>query len=163
MTKSIPLSRGLTTIVDDQDYEKLSKYKWSAQPMRKKGIGWYAVRTAKDSCGKYITVRMHRAILNMPLGATTDHKNGDGLDNRRANLRVCNSIQNACNREKSRNTSSRFKGVTWDKLRQKWAAQVVRKGKKHFLGRFIDECQAAQAYNEYVSTHYGEFARLNDL
>jgi hypothetical protein len=97
-----------------------------------------------------------------PKGKDTDHINGDTLDNRRCNLRVCSHQQNISNRKKQRNpTTSQYKGVHLDKARGKWHAKLRSHGRMVHIGYFTSEEDAAQAYNEAARKHFGEFARLN--
>lgn len=154
--KKIPLTMGKYALVDDEDYEELSKYKWHYHD------AGYATRSIylgkRDGKYKYKKIFMHRQILNNP--KQTDHANGDGLDNRRSNLRVCDYTDNMRNRRKSANKSSKFKGVLWDKRAGKWRSRIGLAKDKH-IGYFNDEKEAAIAYNEAAKEHFGEFARLN--
>ena len=103
--KYIPLTQGKLAIVDDEDFEWLSQWKWHFN--RKK----YAARTINHSGKLY----MHQVILNTPKGMLSDHRNGNGLDNRRKNLRACNVQQNKANSRLPKNNTSGFKGVYWEK------------------------------------------------
>ncbi len=105
------------------------------------------------------TVRLHDLL--MPGAPMVDHINGDKLDNRRRNLRICGPHENNANRASVSGTSSRFKGVTWDKSREKWMAAIAAYGKSKTLGRFDSEEEAARAYDSAAKAAYGEFARLN--
>jgi hypothetical protein len=154
MAKQIPLTRGYTTIVDDEDFDELSKYKWHCSSYG------YAIRIIRIGL-KRKTIWMHRLIVGTPDGMDTDHINGNRLDNRRTNLRVCTTTQNVRNATKRENTSSRFKGVYWCKRVSKWMARVSLNSKGIYLGYFDDEIDAAKAYNEAAQKHYGEFAKLN--
>lgn len=111
--------------------------------------------------------RMHRFLLNAPANKQVDHINGDKLDNRRDNLRLCSATQNAHNRGKYVGKSV-FKGVTWqkrtyDESRGYWKAQIIVDGKVIYLGSYPTDRDAAAAYNDAATKHFGEFARLNDL
>jgi hypothetical protein len=91
-----------------------------------------------------------------------DHVNGDGLDNRRSNLRVCTHAENARNQSsRTRMSTSRFRGVVWAKDRRKWRAMIGDNGRTVHLGNFTDEIEAAQAYDRAAREMYGAFARLN--
>ena len=92
-----------------------------------------------------------------------DHINGDGMDNRIENLRECSMMENQWNKSAERNSTSKYKGVSWCKLRYKWYCNANLYGKTKFLGRFDREEDAAIAYNNYVSAHHGEFFRPNIL
>jgi hypothetical protein len=110
---------------------------------------------------------MHKVIMGMPpRGLVVDHRNGDGLDNRRSNLRFSTRAGNARNRRhhrswRGRECASRFKGITWDKEARKWCAAIYVDGKRKNLGRFHSEMEAAKAYDRAALAEFGEFARLN--
>lgn len=148
----IPLTKGQVAIVDKEDYEWLSQYKWHAV---NNGEKFYAYR-----CRNKRSLSMHRAIMNEPKGMLVDHKDGNGLNNRRNNLRVCTTSQNHQNRRRTFG-SSRYKGVHWNKKGKKWAAAITDKGKYKFLGHFDDEAEAAKAYDRKAKELFGEFAYLN--
>ena len=154
----IPLTRGEVAIVDDTDAAFLNQWKWS---LSDSGKGYYAYRQDVRG-GRQIQVFMHR-LLTGAHGSRepiVDHKNGNGLDNRRENLRICNAFQNAWNMRKHRGTS-RFKGVCFDKHKRRWAAAIKCYGVQHHLGRFKSEESAALAYDEAARKLHGAFARLN--
>lgn len=107
---------------------------------------------------------LHRAIFGDEInGLVVDHKNGNKLDNRRNNLRACTHQQNICNQKLRADSTSGFKGVSWDKKRQKWRAYIRLHGKHKSVGRYADKLEAAAAYNREAKRVYGEFARLNEL
>ncbi len=145
----IPLTRGLQAIVDAEDYEWLSQYKWHANPSKRNGT-IYAARSVGHS-----SVLMHRMIMRPPKGKVVDHINGNGLDNRRCNLRICNRQENARNRRKHVGGKSRFIGVY--PRGKKWGAFV---GHQH-VGVFEDEVEAAKARDRRALAMYGEHAWLN--
>ena len=140
--REIPLTRGKVALVGDTDYLELSKYKWYA---KKAGNIFYAVRNSPTVGGKRCQIRMHAAIAGIPpKGMETDHINGNGLDNRRENLRVVTTRENQQNRHMKK--SSRFPGVSWEEWRQKWKAQIAVNRKNHNLGRYNSEEAAARRY-----------------
>ncbi len=148
----IPLTQGYFAIVDADDYEYLSQYKWH---VKIKGNRRYAYRTQGGKC-----IAMHRQILNAPPGMHCDHINHDGLDNRRANLRLCTPQQNACNRKPLERTS-RYKGVFWCYEKKRWRAEIRHNGRLIHIGYFDYEADAAIAYDDYAAELFGEFAWLN--
>lgn len=156
--KEIKLTRGMVALVDDADFEYLSQFKWQAYPG---GATWYAQRTTLGPIGR--CVQMHRDVMVAPKGIPVDHIDGDGLNNQRSNLRFCTQAENMRNRRKQPGTSSVYKGVTWDRDKHLWVAQIQTRGKTYKLGRFSCEEDAARTYNEAASRLFGEFARLNQL
>lgn len=148
--KEIALTKNQVALVDDDDYERVSSAQWHTT-----GHGRWLY--ARDGAG----LLMHRIIMSPPPGAHIDHINHNGLDNRRANLRLCTREQNMGNRNKADNTSSRYKGVYWDSQRNKWRA-TIGKDNKH-LGRYKSEEEAARAYNNAANQKYGQYALLNEL
>jgi len=153
--KSIPLSQGLFAIVDDDDYERLSQFKWHAS---KEGDTWYAAR--KNPGGVPSTIKMHREILGSAVNVIVDHRDLNGLNNVRTNLRECTKSDNMCNRGANRNNTSGFKGVCWDKQTSKWLAQITKDGKRKCLGRFASAEAAHRAYCVAAEALHGEFKRV---
>lgn len=151
---TIPLTQNACAIVDPEDFGLLDEHKWwlraTSEHLR------YAAR--KEN-GKMIY--MHREILNTPAGMHTDHINGNGLDNRKSNLRICTPTQNQHNSIKWANTSSRFKGVSWKKSARKWEAYIRINKKLIHLGHYNSEIKAAEAYDDKAIEIFGEFANLN--
>ena len=151
--KTINISQNKVVMVDDCDYERLSKFKWFAIKGRHT---YYAVRNEK---GK--SVLMHREIPGLTdRKVLSDHFNGNGLDNQRRNLRKCSNRQNLMN-SVSRGGSSKHKGVVLDKRTGKWKCQIRVEGRLLHLGCFVDETEAAIKYNVAAMTHFKEYARLN--
>ena len=153
MTKTIQLTKGLLTIVDDEDYEYLIKYSWFAKKNHKK---FYAQR--RSGAKHY---QMHDEIMTPPTGFSDDHINGDSLDNRKCNLRFASQRQQCFNRKKSSNQSSIYKGVSFHIGKQKWTAQIKKDGIISCLGTFLNEEDAALAYDKKALEFFGEYARLN--
>lgn len=157
--KEIVLSNNMIALVDDADYELLKGFKWHYKPSRHTG---YAYMNIKKANGKKTTKKMHTVIMNTPAGFQIDHKDRNGLNNQRENLRVATSGQNQANIGKQeRTTSSRFKGVGWDSHRKKWNAHIKIDQVMKNLGRFEKEEDAARAYNEAARVAFGEFASFN--
>lgn len=156
MSATVPLSQGLVAVVDDEDYERVIRAgKWSAARGRST---FYARRKARQANGQRTSLRLHNFLTGWPL---VDHINGDGLDNRRANLREATNAQNMRNKGLYRNNSSGFKGVSWQKECRKWQAGIRLDGTRRHLGLFLVAEDAAAAYDEAARELHGEFARLN--
>lgn len=155
--REIPLSRGMVAIVDDEDYDLATAgNKWQAYRGRST---YYAQRHTSRADGRPGTSqRMHTLLTGWKL---VDHINRDGLDNRRSNLRPANTSQNMANSALRRDSTSGFKGVTWDGQSRKWRAQITAFGKHRTLGAFDDPVEAAQAYDAAALELFGEFARVN--
>jgi hypothetical protein len=153
--RCIKLTKDKFTIVDVEDYQKLAQHDWHL--WESGSYNQYAIRYEK---GK--SLKMHREIMNAPVGLVVDHKNGDGLDNRKENLRVVTRTQNHYNRRKTiRKTTSKYKGVHRITDRKAYCAKIRYKCKTIFLGYYKDEIEAAKAYDEAARKFFGEFARLN--
>lgn len=152
--KTINLTKGKVALVDDADFDWLAKRKWYASQCRDR---YYAYTPDRSS-----DVSMHRILLKAKPGQIVDHRNGDGLDNRRHNLRLCSKSENMQNSRKRPGTSQ-FKGVSWDSGRKKWAAFITANGKSMNLGRFKSEEDAAIAYDVAAQLFHGEFALLNGI
>jgi hypothetical protein len=160
MTKEIELDKGSIALVDDSDYEWLNQWKWHAQKDRNTH---YAARGQRHYLGKAKkTIFMHELLLDCPKGMLRDHKDNNGLNNQRKNLRVVTPSQNACNSTIRRwGKTSRFKGVYFHKNSSRWMARLGYQGKIYFIGNFYDEIQAALAYDKKAQEIFGDYARLN--
>jgi len=158
--RRIPLSRGKFAIVDPEDYSELIKYKWQAEKNRSI---FYARRKWRcRKTGKALSVSMHREIMNAPGNLVVDHINFNGLDNRKANLRIATHRQNVCHRRKlDKSSRSRHKGAYWEKGLKRWRASIQINGKRIYLGIFKEEIQAAKAYDNAAKKYHGDFAALN--
>ncbi len=153
----IPLTQGKFAKVDPDDYLWLSQFRWHCKTNPN---ATYAVRTITHA-GKSKRIFMHRLIMNTPAHLVCDHVNHDGLDNRKANIRNCTIRQNNANSRSAKNASSRYKGVSWNKTRKKFAAYIKKDGKQLNLGLFNSEIEAAHAYDAAAHKLHGEFAALN--
>lgn len=152
--KTIELTQGKFAIVDDKDFEWLSQWKWCSD---KGGKTFYAIRVVEKN--KIRTkIYMHRLILNTPRGMDTDHKNGNGLDNRRENLRVGTHGQNVMN-SLAKGGISGEKGVY--PSRNKWVAAIYLNYKKIHLGVFLTKNEAKKVYQRAALQYFGEFVRIN--
>ena len=158
--RRIPLSRGKFAIVDPEDYPRLVKYNWHAT---KFATTFYAKRNAsRHEKRKTKNVYMHRQIMNYPAGLLIDHINYNGLDNRKANLRLATRTQNSRHsRRTGKPGSSKYKGVSWYSREKKWCAKIHADGIKYPLGYFEDETAAAKAYDKAAKKYHGQFASLN--
>ena len=149
MAKEIQLTRGKVAIVDDEDFEWLSRISWHVKP------DLHTSYAAWEQNGK--SILMHHLLATKPV----DHINGNGLDNQRCNLRSATRQQNQMNRGKHQKATSKFKGVFWSKRAKKWHASIRLNKKGIHLGYFISEVEAAKAYNRAAKELFGEFARPN--
>ena len=152
--KRIPLSQGKFAIVDDEDYQEMSKHQWI---LSNKG---YAIRK-KSWDGQRKTVGLHRELVQAPDGFEIDHINGDPLDNRKQNLRVCTRQDNCYNSGKRKDNTSGYKGVSWHVREKKWRAQIKQNKKRFYLGYYSVKEEAARAYDEAAQKLHGEYARPN--
>jgi hypothetical protein len=149
--KKLELTQDEVALIDDSDYEALSKFKWTL--LKRKKLK-HAYRTNKGQ-----TVHLHRFIMGLEKGdkRQVDHINGNGLDNRRENLRVCTIRENQFNRGRNKNNTSGYKGVIWNKQAHKWQARIHIPKQKH-LGYFNEAKDAANAYKEAAKLYQGNFA-----
>jgi hypothetical protein len=153
----IKLTRNKSTIIDNEDFDLVNQYKWFGYKDHNKEK-WYVLGYKKGERKKYIY--MHRLILSAPKGILVDHRDRDGLNNQKSNLRLCNHSQNLQN-QKKRSSLKKHKGVYWCKNVNKWNAQIGINSKSYSLGYFDNEIEAARAYNNKAKELFGEFARLN--
>ena len=157
MTKQIPLSgqkgEGKFALVDDEDFDAVSVHTWNL-------FHGYAVTFGGNS--KQSKLRLHRLITgDPPSGLVVDHIDGNGLNNQKANLRFITHAQNTQNKSSHRDSTSRFKGVSWHSRRNFWVAQIQFNKIRYHLGYFTSELDAARAYNAAAIQYHGEYARLN--
>lgn len=150
MAKEIQLTQGQVALVDDEDYEALSQWKWYAH---RNYNTFYARRNISLTNGKQVMVLMHHAIIGRPNpGLKTDHKDGDGLNNQRYNIHYVTNRQNSQNKRyyNRDKPSSQYPGVSWAKHAKKWRARIQINGKYKHLGYFEEELDAAQTYENAV-------------
>lgn len=146
---------GQYAIIDTEDWERVSKYKW--YNARK-----YAAR-GENRNGKVKIYYLHHMIAGYQPGVRVDHINRNTLDNRKSNLRLCTIAQNTRNSEARINNTSGFKGVSYDKKQNKWTAQIGYNYKKIRIGRYKTALEAAKAYNKKAKELFGDFAYLNNI
>ena len=144
----IQTKRGELIVVDNALLNQMKSFSWYVN-----NVG-YAVNDSKPRKS------MHRLIMGFPKGGV-DHINGDKLDNRRKNLRLCNQSQNTANSPKRSTNKSGYKGVSWNKRYSKWEAYLTKDYKHVFLGYFDDKDKAALAYNRKAKELFGDFCKLN--
>ncbi len=133
-------------LVDDEDFDKVSQFRWRLEK------GRYAI-------GGVRSFRMHRMILSCDVGEEIDHINGNGLDNRKQNLRVVKHRQNSANRKASSSNLLGYKGVT--KAGNGWTARIRVNYKQIYIGYYNSTVAAAKAYDKAAKEHFGEYAKLN--
>jgi hypothetical protein len=153
--KEIMLTQGKVALVDDADWPLVAGRKWYANSI---GRVTYA---STHIAGR--PIHMHRLIMETPPGIVTDHRNGDGLDNRRINLRLCTTSQNLSNRRKRSCQTSRYKGVHCVLGCASWVSQITVAREVHYLGSFSSEVEAALAYDRAAIEAFGEFALTNAM
>jgi hypothetical protein len=158
--KLIKLHRkNIFTKIDDEDFEFLNRFIWSFYKKKEGNKPKYAQSYIS---GK--TIFMHQLLLPCSSrNLTIDHKDGNGLNNQKNNLRLATNQQQQANRKKGSNFSSVYKGVSWRKDTSKWVAGIKINQKRIILGQFSNEIRAAKAYNEAALKYFGEFAKLNEF
>jgi len=145
--KEIPLTQGKIALVDDEDYERLSQFKWNAANLRGH---FYAVRTVRISPNKRKNIFLHHAIMGSPpAGLESDHINGNRMDNRKENLRFVTRRQNCQNRHHGKK-SSQYPGVHWHTSNKRWCSNILIDDKQIQIGSFSNEEAAFFAYKRAV-------------
>lgn len=168
----VKLTQGLVALIDDQDAERVSRYKWHIKTQTARPGVVYAqttVRLAPGRKGKTTSLTLHRFIVEAEPGVVVDHRSGNTLDNRRENLRVTDARGNSTNVTSSKNQKrGGFKGVSWNRNAGKWEVAICAgehrlngKRKKLHLGLYDDPRAAARVYDSAAREHFGEYARLN--
>lgn len=151
--REIPLNLGLVALVDDEDYERLEHRPWYARRSDSHRENWYVQHTARKQI-----YYLHREVIGAPAGAVVDHINGNGLDNRRCNLRLCSLAENAANRDFPPSKTG-FRGVSGKHRR--FRAHISVDGRSRYLGSFPTAEEAARAFDRAARDRHGDFARLN--
>jgi len=151
--KLIPLTQGHFAIVDAADFERLNQYKWHVKKDRNK----YYAESQKN--GK--NIKMHRLITGAPEHLFVDHRDHNGLNNRRWNLRLCTRAENMHNQRPQQGGTSKYKGVFWNKRARKYVSQIGMSGNRKTIGYFDDEIEAAISYDLKAMELFGEFGYLN--
>jgi hypothetical protein len=155
--RRISLTKGKFAIVDPNDFDRLNAHRWH---VTKNGGTFYAKRNAPTR--KVTTpIYMHRYIIKPRPGMLVDHINHNGLDNRKANLRLATRAQNSRHSKKRKNTRSKYKGVSWYSREKRFVAKITTDGKTETLGYFENETDAAKAYDKAARKYHGDFACLN--
>ena len=144
-------------MIDDEDYDFLSKYSWHCT------FQGYVARRHTYTKGKSRIILMHRIIMNCPDEYLIDHKDKNPLNNQKYNLRICTKSQNAMNSKIARNNTSGFRGVKWSEHSQKWQASIRVMGKDIYLGLFKNKKEGALVYNQAAIKYFGEYAYLNEI
>lgn len=156
------LGLGKYVLVDDADFDSLNKWKWSLSGRASSKYARRGMTRRKEHITK--TILMHREILKPPKGFFTDHINGNKLDNRRCNLRICTIAENIRNRKINlKVNTSGYKGICWNKISKKWQAGIKFSNKYIYLGLFNNKEEGALAYNQAAIKYHGKFATLNKL
>lgn len=155
----IPLTQGQVALIDDEDFDIVSAYKWYAH-WKPNGRRFYAITNISRTLGRG-TLKMHRLVFGLkdPL-IHVDHIDGDGLNNCRHNLRLCTNTQNHMNLRRYANNTSGLTGVFFEKRRQKWRAEICAQRKRRFLGYFDDAESAAAAYASAAREIFGAFSPI---
>ena len=156
--KKISLTQGKFALVDDEDFDELSKYKWYAHKSFNTFYAERQVRVEQGRGNRQKPMKMHIVILGTPSGMLTDHIDGDGLNNQRINLRIATFQENCRNTRKYKNNSTGFKGVIFQD--KKYRPRIMVSGKSISLGMFEKKEDAYQAYCDACIKYHGEFANV---
>lgn len=158
MIAELPLVRGGVAIIDEADLPLVGSRAWTLSPARSPSTSYVVASTTLN--GETTVPRLHRVILGAKPGQSVDHINGNGLDNRRSNLRICTHAENMRNRRRNYNNKSGYKGVTPDR-NGRYRVNIGIDGKFIALGCYASPEEGAWAYDRAAVEHFGPFARLN--
>jgi len=156
---SKPVSEATTKVDVDVCDSLMAALNHGSRSLRLSRNGYVYFNT--DENGHRQRHYLHRWVMRAPAGLDVDHINGDRQDNRKKNLRLCSRSQNMQKAKKRSGTKSRFRGLSWDRTRQKWMVTIQADAKLTYIGRFDDEEEAARAYDAAAKRLHGEFANLN--
>jgi hypothetical protein len=160
----VGLTKGYEAIVDIEDYDRVMEFKWSSLVCRRRNGGDIrTVYATRNVMGRQ--VMLHRFVLGLPRDTSVevDHRDHDGLNNRRSNLRPCTTGQNNANMRPQIRSLSRLRGVHWEEFTKCWRVQIAANGKRYRFGRYHDPIVAAKVYNAAASWLFGDFAYLNEV
>lgn len=159
--KELSLSNSGVSLVDDDVFEWADKFTWRRHSVSDRDYVCRYIFNPKSS------LYLHREIMNPPIGMVVDHIDGDSFNNLRSNLRICTPCQNMQNMKKGKKKggsfTSTYKGVSWSKTYKCWTSQITVNHKRIFVGNFVNEIDAALAYNEASLKYHGEFGKINEI
>lgn len=151
--KSIPTSQGFSALVDDEDFVFLARFKWYANVQKAPGKVYAATDVGRRR------IYMHQLLI--PRARMVDHRNRNGLDNQKHNLRECSKAENAVNAKLNSNSSSGVKGASWHKAAGKWMAHAGFNGRQVYLGLHATKEEAGNAYTEFMKSKFGDFVETS--
>lgn len=160
MVKQVPLTQGKVALVDDEDFDRVMTLKWCVYRGGKDSPRWYAKHDFWNGGDQYSEL-MHRFILGDYSSPDIDHKDKDGLNNQKENLRPATRSQNNANSRLRSDNTSGYKGVSWHAQRGKWASWIWANGMGVYLGIFVSPIDAAKAYDRAAKEWFGDFASVN--
>lgn len=159
--KEIRTTQGPTILIDDDDFDRISKWRWN---LNNRGYAYRRISIYGDGKKRQILMLIHREIMGAIKGEEVDHRNQNPLDNQKLNLRICSRLQNAKNTSKRKSsTTSKYKGVSWEMFSNRFRAVIYSDGRYIAIGRFKTEIDAAKAYNAAALKYHGEFSKLNEV
>jgi hypothetical protein len=156
----IPLTKGYVALIDDED-ARLAEFKWFADVRPTVVYAARNARAAELAAGSPPIIRLHKMVLSAPTGYEVDHRDGDGLNCRRGNLRLATKSENQRNRGLHKRNRVGLKGVSFHKRTGRWRADIKLPDRQKHLGTFATPEEAARAYDRAALELYGDFARLN--